>query len=171
MSCCGCLRIEIYSQAGHAIISFRIYKGTGFQNSCLPYLAFNSWVAIHCPWLLPFNPFGLRNTKYFPSHFSRFPPFQTSFCQEPYGSYFCLTYPSHLPYPYLRYSPGLPPTPCPSPLNSEYKSFCMCDFSPGTMSYYIIYYRVTCRQTSVNAKNSFCQCCLASFSPSSFAKY
>ena len=39
MSCCGCLRIEIYSQAGHAIISFRIYKGKGFQNSRLSYLA------------------------------------------------------------------------------------------------------------------------------------
>lgn len=41
----------------------------------------------------------------------------------------------------------------------------MCDFSPGTMSYYIIYYRVTCRQTSVNAKNSFSRCWLAPFSP------
>ena len=41
----------------------------------------------------------------------------------------------------------------------------MCDFSPGTMFYYIIYYRVTCRQTSVNAKNSFCRCWLAPFSP------
>ena len=113
----------------------------GFQNSCLPYLALiPGWQSIVLGFS-PWAPFGLR--KAFPLSFLPLSTLSDLFL--PRALWLLLLpnvpVPSPVPLP-PAILPGLPPTPCPFPLNSEYK-YRMCDFLPGTMSYYIICHRAT----------------------------